>query len=266
MTVTTAFLSRREHFDRVASTNDVVRDWLAAGAPEVCVAIADEQTAGRGREGRTWQAPAGSGLLLSVGFRPAWLAPSHAWRLPAVVSLVMAEAAEAMTGLPSGAVGLKWPNDLVTRGAGIRKLAGVLGETSGLGSPDPRVVVGIGINTNWRRADFPPDLAPSMTSLSEMSDGPIDHAALLDRFLAALERAVEDLRAGRFDADGWRDRQITTGQSIELHGPTGGVEMVNGVGVDADTGALLVDDGQERRAVFVGEITHVRFALAGRGV
>ena len=69
----TAFLARREQFDRVGSTNDVVRSWLAAGTAEVCLAIADEQTAGRGRAGRAWLAPPGAGLLLSLGFRPTWL-------------------------------------------------------------------------------------------------------------------------------------------------------------------------------------------------
>src|SRR4249919_1694082 len=70
----TSFLARRESFERVGSTNDVVRGWLADGTPEVCLAVAAEQTAGRGRQGRTWVAPRGAALLLSVGFRPAWLA------------------------------------------------------------------------------------------------------------------------------------------------------------------------------------------------
>ena len=90
----TGFLARQEQFAVVGSTNDVVRDWLAAGTPEVCLAVADEQTAGRGREGRTWVAPAGGALLLSLGFRPTWLAPDRVWRLAATASLAMAEAAE----------------------------------------------------------------------------------------------------------------------------------------------------------------------------
>ena len=78
--------------------------------------MADEQTAGRGRAGRRWVAPAGGALLLSVGFRPTWLEPERAWRLAAVVSLAMAEAAESIAGLPGGRVRLKWPNDLVIEG------------------------------------------------------------------------------------------------------------------------------------------------------
>ena len=107
------FLARQERFRLVASTNDVVRGWLATGTPEVCVAVADEQSAGRGREGRSWLAPAGRALLLSLGFRPNWLAPEQAWRLAAVASLAMADAAEEVAGLRDGTVRLKWPNDLV---------------------------------------------------------------------------------------------------------------------------------------------------------
>jgi biotin-(acetyl-CoA carboxylase) ligase len=170
------FLSRQERFASVGSTNDVIRGWLAEGTPEVCLALADEQTAGRGRNGRAWQAPIGTGLLCSIGFRPAWLAPDRAWRLAAIVSLAMADAAEEVAGLPDRAIRLKWPNDLVvelsglagvrlTNAAGaeavrlldapldIRKLGGVLGETSGLGTADPRVVVGLGLNADWPAAD-----------------------------------------------------------------------------------------------------------------
>ena len=94
------FLARREHFDLVGSTNDVVRGWLADGTPEVCLAVAGEQTAGRGRDGRTWVAPGGAALLLSLGFRPTWLDPDSAWRLAAIASLAMADAAEAARPWP----------------------------------------------------------------------------------------------------------------------------------------------------------------------
>ena len=89
------FLARSQRFEVVGSTNDVVRTWLEDGVAEVCLAIADEQTAGRGREDRSWVAPRGAALLLSLGFRPQWLSPEHVWRLAAVTSLAMAEAAVA---------------------------------------------------------------------------------------------------------------------------------------------------------------------------
>jgi BirA family biotin operon repressor/biotin-[acetyl-CoA-carboxylase] ligase len=251
------FLARSERFNVVGSTNDVVRAWLADGTPEVCLAVAREQTAGRGRDGRTWVAPPGTALLLSAGFRPTWLAPDAVWRLAATVSLAMADAVEAVTGLPDRTVRLKWPNDLVLDAPdGVRKLAGVLGETDGLGTTDPRVVIGLGINTGWAADTFPPDLAASMTSLHEGSGGrTLDDDRLLGAFVERLEAGVDDLRAGGFDAAAWTARQVTTGRLVRLERPDG-AETVRASGVDPATGALLVGD----RRVLVGEITHVRFA------
>lgn len=262
------FLARREQFAVVGSTIDVVRGWLAAGTPEVCLAVADEQSAGRGRDGRTWVAPAGGALLLSLGFRPSSIPPDRVWRLAAVVSLAMAGAAEDIAGMPDGTIRLKWPNDLVVERAssgewlGVRKLAGVLGETDGLGGPDPRAIIGIGMNTDWAAGAFPPELADSMTSLREISNGGgTDHVALLDAFLRRLEVGIEALRDDRFDADAWADRQLTTGREVELIAPDGAVTAVRALGVDATTGALIVEDGgptSGRRQVLVGEIKHVR--------
>lgn len=267
----TGFLARRQHFTSVGSTNDVVRDWLANGTPEVCLATADEQTAGRGREGRSWVAPAGGAVLASLGFRPTWLAPDRAWRLAAVVSMAMARAAEEAASLPAGTVRLKWPNDLVAAGGGdttsLRKLAGVLGETDGLGTEDPRVVVGIGLNGDWPAAEFPRDLASTMTSLQELAGLSIDHDAVLDAFLTELEPAVDGLRAEMFDGEAWAARQATTGHDVDLVLPDGRSSTVRAVDVDRETGALLIADGPDgRRPVVVGEIRHVRLAdRAGTG-
>ena len=261
----TAFLARHERFDRVGSTNDVVRDWLEEGTPEVCLALAGEQTAGRGRAGRLWVAPTGAALLLSLGFRPTWIEPDRAWRLAASVSLAMADAAEDVAGLPRRAIRLKWPNDLVleTEPGSVRKLAGLLGETQGLGTADPRLVVGLGINTDWRAGDFPPELVHSMTSLREASGGrPMDGPRLLEAFLARLEAGIARLRSGRFDAADWSDRQLTNGRTIRLEHPDRS-ETVRALGVDVDTGALVIEDPSAqngRRQVLVGEIGHVRLA------
>ena len=260
--IRTPFLSRQERFDVVGSTNDVVRGWLAEGLPEVLLAVAGEQSAGRGREGRTWTAPAGSALLLSLGFRPGWLAPDRVWRLAAVTSLAMVDAAEDVAGLPSGTIHLKWPNDLVVEDErGVRKLAGVLGETEGLGTGDPRAVVGIGINGDWPEAAFPADLAPGMTSLRAVSGGrPIDHGRLLQAFVAALEPLIEGLRRDEFDGARWSERQLTNGRLVRLIGHDGREEIVRAVGVEPATGALLVEAaaGGTSRSVVSGEIVHLR--------
>lgn len=274
-----AFFSRQQHLPRAGSTNDIVADWLAHGTPEVCLATADEQTHGRGREGRTWQAPAGTSLLLSLGFRPTWLAPERTWQLAAVVPLAMADAIEEVAGLADGAVRLKWPNDLVieferpaaapgTTGApeapnetAVRKLGGVLGETSGLGTADPQVVVGIGVNVDWPRADFPLELAAGMTSLRDASGGrPVDRVQLLDAFLRRLESRAEGLRKGHFALSDWQQRQVTTGRFVDLVYPAGNRVTVRALGVDSQSGGLVVQEPNGERIVHSAEILHVRLA------
>lgn len=266
MTIAAGWLARVERFDVVGSTNDVVAGWLREGTPEVCIAIADEQSAGRGRNGRTWTAPPGAALLLSVGFRPLWLAPEHAWRLGAIVSLAMADAAEAAVGAVAQTVRLKWPNDLVVvdpSSAGARKLAGMLGETDGLGTSDPRAVIGIGLNVDWARADFPPTLGSAMTSLSELAGGrSVGRAAVEEAFIGRLEGLVGDLRDGRFPAESWRERQLTNGLPVRLEWPDGVIETVLAEDVDPDSGALLIrarDGSGPIKPVLVGEIRHLRF-------
>lgn len=283
---TSSAFSRVERYARIGSTNDVVREWLADGVEEICVAVAGEQTAGRGRHGRTWTAPPGAAVLCSLGFRPTWSSPDRAWRVAATIALAMADAAEDIAGLPIGAIRLKWPNDLVIETGGpnallvgelsaqaatarlaaplaLRKLAGVLGESQGLGTDDPRVIVGIGINGDWAAADFPPELAPTMTSLREASGGrPIDATALFDAFMERVEVRVAAFRGGVFDVASWTERQATTGRFVTLDDDeaTRG-RPVRALGVDAASGALAVEDGSQReRLVHAGEVTRVRVA------
>ena len=262
----TAFLARREHLARVGSTNDVVRDWLADGTPEVCLLVADEQTAGRGREGRVWVAPPDAALLVSLGFRPTWLAPAQIWRLAAVASLAMAEAAETAAGLPAGTVRLKWPNDLViaTRDesgpGGVRKIGGVLGETSGLGTADPRAVIGLGVNVDWAAADFPRDIAATMTSLREVAGRRIERDDLLAVFEVYVEPLVGALRIGRFDGAGV-GRPSGDDRS---GGPTrdggGHRDGSRDRCRPADRCAIVADPATKTgdRHILVGEVTHVR--------
>jgi BirA family biotin operon repressor/biotin-[acetyl-CoA-carboxylase] ligase len=262
----TGWLARLERFDVVGSTNDVVMGWLRDGIPEVCVAIAAEQAAGRGRSGRAWTAPTGSSLLLSVGFRPTYLSPEHAWRLAAIVSLAMAEAAEASASLPAGVVRLKWPNDLVlfdVPEAAPRKLAGVLGETRELGSDRPEAVIGIGINVDWSNAAVPTDLVPLMTTLSETAGRRVPVDRLTEAFLERLGPLTADLRGGSFPGESWRARQVTSGAIVRLERPDGAVEVVRAVDIDVESGALIVESllGEwPARAITVGEIRHLRLA------
>ena len=273
MTATAAsppIVRRQERLGLVGSTNDVVRSWLAQGEPEICIARADRQTAGRGRSGRAWTAPAGRGLLVSLGFRPTWLAPDRVWQLAATVSMAMADAAQDEAGMANSTIRLKWPNDLVLAAddGSVRKLGGVLGETDGLGTADPRVIVGIGLNADWAEADFPPDLAATMTSLrAATGDRPIDTGRLFDEFVLRLEAGVAALHAGRFAAADWIERQVTTGHDVAILRPDGSTQWAVAVGVDPDSGALRIADSREpggEGSIVVGEIVHVRLAARPR--
>ncbi len=241
--VTGAFTSRLERLAEVDSTQRLVRDWLDSGVPEVCVAVAGRQSAGRGRLGRGWTAPAGAALLVSAGFRPTWSAPGHAWRLAAIAALAMLDAAEDVAGLRDGTLWLKWPNDIVADGPDGRlvKVAGVLGETVLAGDGVDSAVVGIGVNGDWHARDFPADLAASMTSLRELAGGrPVDHDALLEGWLSRLEARHEALRSGLFDAGAWSTRQRTTGGRVEVE--VGGARLAGlALGVDPESGALLME-------------------------
>lgn len=255
------FPERLEHFRAVDSTQRVVREWLDEGTEEVAVAVADYQTAGRGRQGRDWMTPPRSGLLLSVGFKPEYLAPKHAWRLAAIVALAMRDAAEEQAGLQDGTLWLKWPNDMVAEAPDhtLRKVAGVLGESVISARRVKSAVIGIGINSDWAAANFPWALSRTMTSLRELSGRrPIDNKALLDGFLARLEPRYEALKAGSFDAAAWSVAQRTTGRHVVVEL---GEQTLSGTatGVDPDTGALVVETevGSEAR-IDSGEVVRCR--------
>jgi BirA family biotin operon repressor/biotin-[acetyl-CoA-carboxylase] ligase len=255
------FPNRIERFRAVDSTQHVVREWLAEGVPDVCVAVADYQTSGRGRNGREWVAPPGAALLLSVGLRPAYLAAGHAWRLAAVVALAMRDAAEDVAGLKEGTLWLKWPNDIVAdaHDGGIRKVAGVLGESVAAGERVESAIVGIGVNTEWKMTDFPWGIAATMNSLHELSGKrPIDNQLLLQGFLDRLEPRYEALLSGRFDNGGWSSAQRTTGRTVVVDAGDSSVTG-KGVGVDPESGALLVQpDFGGVVAVDSGEVIRCR--------
>ena len=130
-------------FDTIDSTNRYLLDQARAGAPDGVVAVADHQSAGRGRLGRRWEAPTGANLLVSVLLRPD-LPPPLRHLVPAVVALAASDAAETVTGL---VLGVKWPNDLL--GSDGRKVAGVLAEGDLAGGEGPPAPPSLGSQPWW---------------------------------------------------------------------------------------------------------------------
>jgi BirA family biotin operon repressor/biotin-[acetyl-CoA-carboxylase] ligase len=219
------------HFARVDSTNTRARELAAAGAPHGTVVTAAEQTAGRGRQGRAWTAPAGKALLYSAVLRP--LDARH-MLLPLAVPLAVCEVAEELeAGIECG---VKWPNDVQVGG---RKLAGILIETR---PQDGWAVIGVGINLAIGPSEFPPELRDSATSLRAASA-----EAATDALNRHLDRWVEADQSSVLAA--WRERDALCGHAVAWEGGSGVAD-----GVD-DRGYLRVrtPDGA-RIAVGAGEV------------
>jgi BirA family biotin operon repressor/biotin-[acetyl-CoA-carboxylase] ligase len=236
-------------YSDVASTNDVAASLAERGVCEGCVVVANAQSAGRGRQGRSWASPAGAGLYLSTVLRPMRHAVPP---LTIAAGVAVVEGIQAATGLD---LTLKWPNDVY---AGDRKVAGVLAEASvGL---DVRgceyVILGLGINVML--AAYPPDVAVRATSLEEELGRAVDRGLLLAECLSALACRYEDLQAGRTRVvlDAWRARAARTlGRRLrwEIAG-----SIVEGVAENVDeTGALVVRTPAGIITVTAGEVVWV---------
>jgi BirA family transcriptional regulator, biotin operon repressor / biotin---[acetyl-CoA-carboxylase] ligase len=234
------------HFDEIDSTNSYLRTEARAGVPEGTVAVADHQSAGRGRLDRRWEAPPGASLLVSVLFRPEF-DPAELHLCTAAVALAAAEACRVVAGV--GPV-LKWPNDLLV---GEAKLAGVLAEADFEGSACA-VVVGIGINVAW-----PGPEGVGGTCLNDLAAVPVDRGELLDSLLAALSprRALLDSAPGRRRvAAELRERCATLGQRVRVELPG---EAVVGLAQEVDdAGHLVVLTAAGPRTVAAGDVVHLR--------
>jgi BirA family biotin operon repressor/biotin-[acetyl-CoA-carboxylase] ligase len=227
------------HYAQTDSTNTRARELAAAGAPGGTVVTAAEQTAGRGRQGRTWTAPPGRALLYSALLRP--LDDRHLM-LPLAVPLAVCEAAEALA--PGLACGVKWPNDVLVEG---RKLAGVLIEAR---PQDGWAVIGVGLNLTIAPAEFPPELRDTATSIwpsPSQAPGPTPSEAAARVLSERLEHWVEAKPARVLAA--WRERDALIGRGIAWEGGAGVAD-----GVD-ERGFLLVRlaDG-DRVALGAGEV------------
>jgi BirA family biotin operon repressor/biotin-[acetyl-CoA-carboxylase] ligase len=213
-------------FATIDSTNRYVLECAATGAAEGLVAVADEQTAGRGRLGRTWIAPPGAALLVSVLLRPV-LPPER-------MHLVTLAAALALVDVVPEDAQVKWPNDVVVAD---RKLAGILAETDGAGA----VVVGMGCNV---RADwFPDELRETATATV------IERDALLGSWLTAFDARLDALEGVIDDA---RRQSATIGRQVRVELPT---EVFEGTATAlTPEGYLVVDD----RIVTAADVVHLR--------
>jgi BirA family transcriptional regulator, biotin operon repressor / biotin---[acetyl-CoA-carboxylase] ligase len=242
-----------EFYAEIGSTNDRAREALDSGVGDGLAVVADLQTAGRGRRGRTWSSPAGVNLMVSVTARPKLEAGDVGLLGLAAALGVLVACADAV---PDTEMRIRWPNDVV--GPDGRKLAGLLVETAVEDDRLAEAVIGIGINVNWPVADMPAEVRDRATSLLELAGSPIDRVALLSTVLDCLDSEIGYLEVGMSpvervaassDLDG---RRVTVDLgSAQLEGTA--------VGVSAN-GLLLLDTDAGRVALAVGEVVSVRDA------
>ncbi len=225
----------RLHLRRTDSTNDRARELALGGAPHGTLVTASEQTAGRGRQGRRWSAPARSALLMSLVLRP-----SSSGRVPAPPLLPLI-AALAVCDVAGEQAQIKWPNDIVlARDGGLAKLAGILAE----GRPQEGwAVLGIGVNVAVRVEDLPAELHATAATLGRTP-------AEIEPLLAQLLDALRDRLAQRDDETlrAWRERDALLGREVTWSAGSGRAQGIDGVGrlivSLADGGRAALDAGE----------------------
>jgi BirA family biotin operon repressor/biotin-[acetyl-CoA-carboxylase] ligase len=250
----------RFRVDWVPTTGSTNADLLAAaasGAADGTVIVADHQTAGRGRRGRTWEAPPGASLLMSVLLRPD-IRPERAAVLTAAVGLAARQACRSVAGVQ---VGLKWPNDLVAETtAGERKLGGILAESRVVADRVEAVVVGLGLNVTWPTPG-PEDLTDIAVALNHLRPGAedVDRVDLVVALLVDLEGRLRLIERGDDDAvwAAWRDGTATLGRDVQVETAT---ETITGRAEDiTDLGRLVLRRPDRSRVeVDVGDVVHLR--------
>jgi len=234
-------------FESVTSTNDLAARMAEEGAPEGTVVIADEQVHGRGRRGRQWVSPPGSGLYVSVVLRPH-TPSSKFWQLAFVASLAVEEAIRRSARLNPM---IKWPNDILVNG---HKVSGILVEARKPRiSFEPVAVIGIGINVNT--PEFPPELAETATSMAIETGRPVSVHTVERELLNALHTRYEQYQKEGFRSilDAWRARDCTVGRDVVVQTPEG---TVVGTAVEVNTyGDLVVRvRGGELKEITAGEV------------
>ena len=231
------------YYPRLASTMAVARQAARQGVAEGTVIVADEQTAGKGRLKRLWLSPKGS-IAISIILYPD---TSYLPYLMMLASLAVAHSIEAITGLE---VQLKWPNDVLIND---KKVCGILIESNLRGNTVAYAIIGIGINVNFRLADFSGILAAA-TSLADELGKEISRVAVIRRLLVETERLYLALPDGEPVYQEWRGRLVTLGKKVQVES---GETTLEGIAesVARDGSLLLLHSDGSVTSVVAGDVT-----------
>ncbi len=234
------------------STNRQAKSMAGQGAAEGTLVVAETQTHGRGRMGRSWHSPAGRNLYASLVLRPQ-LPPSQAPQITLMTAVALARTLQVSAALDAK---IKWPNDIMVGG---KKIAGILTEISADMDAVDYVVVGFGINVNLPQAEVPKEIASLATSIYQEKGIETSRARLLCDLLKNYEAAYDLLNRQGFGPvmAQWRKMSDIIGQRVNVdvmeHRFTGVVETVDDDGV-----LILKDDQGETRRIFSGDVSRLR--------
>lgn len=235
-------------YNSVGSTNDLAHDLAKTGFPEGTLVIAESQTRGKGRLGRNWHSPKGSGLYFSLIVRPN-IAPDRVAGLSLVAGLAIVRAIRTLAGIEAQT---KWPNDVLFQ---AKKLAGVLVEMAAELDRVNYLIVGCGINVGHQRKDFPFSLQRKATSLKIITKEKFSRVALLQLILKEFEKLYENFIAYGFDylSEELLNSSAIMGKRITLRI---GNEKVTGKAVGFDNlGQLVVKNKKGLMSYSAGEVT-----------
>lgn len=235
--------------EEVGSTNDYMKQLAQQGAAEGTVVLAEQQSAGRGRLGRSFQSPAQKGIYLSVLLRPA-IRAEKAINFTAVAAVAMCDAIEQAVGVRPG---IKWTNDLLMGG---RKICGILTEMGAdwqTGVVD-YIVLGIGLNVNEQQDEFAPELRSIAGSVAMATGRQWDRNDIAAAMLNAIDQVYADWQAGRWSVDRYRADCTTIGKPVRV---IRGDEVKNATaqGVDDDFALVVRYEDDSVEHVFTGEVT-----------
>jgi BirA family biotin operon repressor/biotin-[acetyl-CoA-carboxylase] ligase len=244
----TRVIGREIHlFPEVASTNTLAMEMASNGAPEGTVVLAETQTGGKGRRGRTWISPKGN-VYLSVILRP----DIPLYKAPVITLMGAVAAASAIRRMCEVKAFIKWPNDILVSG---RKVGGLLTEMSAEQDRVRHIVLGIGIDANMELEALPYDVRAQATTLAAETGGKIDRTAFLQQLLRELDRQYRVFLENEQDIlMEWKSLNMTTGNRVAI---SGAGEILEGVaqGIDDEGRLVIRQDNGNVRTVAAGDVT-----------
>ena len=238
------------YFPEIDSTNRRAREQGRKGAREGTVVLADFQSQGKGRLGRSWASPAGLNLYASIILRPP-IPPKVAPQITLLAGVATANALARASGLDTR---VKWPNDIFLRG---KKVAGILSEMEADNTKTQFVILGIGVNVNWPRGDIPPDLLEIATSLRAEGGREIPRTLVAAEIFEELEQAYTSFLQEGFSPrlrEEWNRLSWINGKRVTVTLPD---KTISGeaLGLDTDGALLLLDQEGKTRRFIAGDVS-----------